>query len=601
MLREQKDLVRACRQLSQQVGGLDDDQDPMLQDSFLQEFELDATFSVVVAGEFNAGKSTLINALLGTKLLESGSLPTTDCITIVAHDHGRSKKPSSLPNQGGEEDEESQQPSLPLGVVAHTLNLPLLDDLTIIDTPGTNSTWLDHTERTMRLLPSADLILFVTSADRPFSESEKKLLQGIQAYRKSIVLVVNKMDILDSAGGDHGREEKNKVVDFVSHHASELLGAQPIVLPVSARDALAVKLQKTTNVSSNWQRSNFEALELFLKDSLTTQAKLKSKLSSPIGVVEGVMERSLQKLKEDRTELETDISTLRIFQSQFEGWKKELEADLISARHEMANLLRKEGERCDILLNRLSWVQLYRYSLIETDVLSGEWEDTHVSSSLQKGLEKELVAQVNETADAIATRGRAQGQNAIEYLGKRPAMKNHSLIGSVTTASRFEDTRRILDERLSEAVSKIALRSIDEPKAVVFDSLRNTALVSSALNIGGLASIVCTAIEIIDPVVGIATTSGLALSGGAWLALGTSRIRSRYQQEWSDRAESLDEALKEICDKEVERVNRRILDGVAPYTRFVESETGRIHDLREKCEQACTAARNLRNRINKLS
>jgi hypothetical protein len=44
---------------------------------------LDSTFSVVIAGEFNAGKSTLINALLGQKLLETGALPTTDTITVL--------------------------------------------------------------------------------------------------------------------------------------------------------------------------------------------------------------------------------------------------------------------------------------------------------------------------------------------------------------------------------------------------------------------------------------------------------------------------------------------------------------------------------------
>ena len=64
-------------------------------------------------------------------------------------------------------------------IVLHRVNSPFLNDITFIDTPGTNAL-NNHTARTMKLLPSADLILFITSADRPFPESERKLLQGSQ-------------------------------------------------------------------------------------------------------------------------------------------------------------------------------------------------------------------------------------------------------------------------------------------------------------------------------------------------------------------------------------------------------------------------------------
>jgi small GTP-binding protein len=390
LLVEQRNLTETSRQLASQVGG-GVENIYVQSSSFLQDLQLEASFSVVIAGEFNAGKSTLINALLGTKLLESGALPTTDAITIV----GNTAAPETAEN-------------MPLGVILHAVSdLALLQDLTLVDTPGTNSAWMDHTERTLRLLPAADLILFVTSADRPFSESERTLLQSIQAYRKSIVVVVNKMDILDAAGGDHGHESKQAVVDFVTEHARELLGARPIVIPVSARDALSAKLFGGKNASDDeaqrsnvWHRSNFGALESFLKDSLTTQAKLKSKLSSPIGLSEGVIAKCLDVLMEQRTELQADVATLNILQSQFGGWKKELSADLNQSRQQMADMVRKEGERCAVLLNRMNFVNFHTWMLYDNHQLEQEWEETkrQVSAHRQKELEADLLEQVLETA-----------------------------------------------------------------------------------------------------------------------------------------------------------------------------------------------------------
>jgi small GTP-binding protein len=435
LLQEQRQLTEASKQLASQVvsGGEGKSTSSLLSlqqtnnNSFLQDLHLDGTFSVVIAGEFNAGKSTLINALLGTKLLETGALPTTDSITIVAADIASSNTP--------QQDDEDNTIVPPLGVIVHTVNdLPLLEDLTLIDSPGTNSTWIDHTERTLKLLPSADLILFVTSADRPFSDSERTLLQGIQTYRKSIVVVINKMDILDTSGGDHGQEQKQAVVDFVTDKAGELLGARPVVIPVSSRDALSAKLMEkkpststsqqsqstavSTERSGVWHRSNFESLETFLKESLTTQTKLKSKLSNPIGVVEGVMAECLEVLKTEREELQVDIATLNIFQSQFEGWKNELSADLKLARSTMSRLVQQEGHRCDLLLSRMNPYNFFYWTLIDTNQLQEEWDDTkrEVSAHSHETLKEDLIEAVHETAYVFSSRNIKILESTVDYL-----------------------------------------------------------------------------------------------------------------------------------------------------------------------------------------
>ncbi len=392
---------------------------------FLEGLQLEATFSVVVAGEFNAGKSTLINALLGNKLLETGALPTTDSITVIrAAGVTHEVEEEELANDAEKDEYDSTNPERPqssppsstkspLGVVVHSMqDIPLLEDLTLVDTPGTNSAWIDHTERTKKMLPAADLILFVTSADRPFSESERTLLQSIQAYRKNIVVIINKMDILEETTTTETTDGKQKaaILEFVTDKASELLGARPVVLPVSGRDALEAKLaesslQNEAERSVAWQKSNFGALESFLKETLTGRAKVRSKLSNPIGVVEAVMAECLRVLDDQNEELRADFATLAMVESQFEGWKKELSADLDLSRTRMTELVEQEGHRCEIMFHRMkNPIEFYTWTLFDRDRLEEEWSITQreVSSTIHRhhgeDLRADLIEHVIETA-----------------------------------------------------------------------------------------------------------------------------------------------------------------------------------------------------------
>lgn len=204
-------------------------------------------------------------------------------------------------------------------------------------------------------------------------------------------------------------------------------------------------------------------------------------------------------------------------------------------------------------------------------------------------------------SDSVATRGRAQGQAVIEYLGKRPAMINRSLVGSVTAASRFEDTRKNLGERLSTVVESVLKPESDHVhKERLFQSLKQIAVLSGSFQVGAISTGLGMYLQILDPFSGWIGLILLAGGGGVSYFIGTSRIVQQYEQQWNQRAERLEQALGAISDKELDRVNRRILDGVAPYTRYVENEVQRLDDLQEQCERIGSAARILRNRISKL-
>ncbi len=64
-----------------------------------------------------------------------------------------------------------------------------------MDTPGTNAVLRQHEAIARDFVPRSDFVLFVTSADRPFTESEREFLESIRQWGKKVVLVLNKADL----------------------------------------------------------------------------------------------------------------------------------------------------------------------------------------------------------------------------------------------------------------------------------------------------------------------------------------------------------------------------------------------------------------------
>jgi len=181
------ELSSISRSLARNVGNVDVKEESLLADiarlqrhryeqksssSSSSSMQPQSLFTVVFAGEFNSGKSTLINALLGEELIEAGVLPTTDAITILmANDE--EEELSNENDKGTSSVLESSSIGLENVAARTQLHLlptkryPILSELCFIDTPGTNAILsLEHTSSTLRILHDADLIVFVTSADR---------------------------------------------------------------------------------------------------------------------------------------------------------------------------------------------------------------------------------------------------------------------------------------------------------------------------------------------------------------------------------------------------------------------------------------------------
>jgi small GTP-binding protein len=251
--------------------------------------QLEEPFLLVVVGEFNAGKSAFINALLGQRALEEGVTPTTARVGVLRHGVGVARQ------------------AVAPGVDALTAPAEILRTLAIVDTPGTNAVRREHEALTRDYVPRSDLVLFVTSADRPFTESERAFLEAIRDWGKKVVVAVNKTDILDRPA------DVDKVVEFVRDKLRERLGLQPEVFAVSARRA---QKAKAAGAPPDPRTTGFGALEAYLTRTLDEAERLRLKLLSPVGVARHVLDGVAATVKERLSVVEADEAVLREIESQ---------------------------------------------------------------------------------------------------------------------------------------------------------------------------------------------------------------------------------------------------------------------------------------------
>lgn len=173
----------------------------------LAERLVQGRFYVVCIGQFKRGKSTLINALVGTSAVPTGVVPVTSVITVVRH--GEELGARVRFGERGWEDcdvaalaayvSEEQNPGNEKGVTGAEVFAPaplLASGLCLVDTPGIGSISTANTAATRAFVPHVDAALIVLGADPPISGEELALVEELAAATPTLVVVMNKADRL---------------------------------------------------------------------------------------------------------------------------------------------------------------------------------------------------------------------------------------------------------------------------------------------------------------------------------------------------------------------------------------------------------------------
>lgn len=200
-------------------------------------------FYLAVLGSFKRGKSSLINALLGSEVLPIGILPLTSIVTKISF--GKEARAEVFLVNGESKNisihelaayvTESGNPCNKKGVAevrVYVNNEFLEQGVVLVDTPGIGSVHVHNTSSTYGFLPHVDAGIFVIGADPPVSKEEIDFLAEMLRTFDRVFIVLNKIDLISESDLAEAVAYSKSII------ASHLKIDEPEIYPLSARFAL---------------------------------------------------------------------------------------------------------------------------------------------------------------------------------------------------------------------------------------------------------------------------------------------------------------------------------------------------------------------------
>ena len=522
--------------------------------------QLDELFLLVVVGEFNAGKSVFINTLLGESILKEGVTPTTQRICLLKYG-----EKTGLQSQDG-----------PFDVI--TAPAELLREINIVDTPGTNAIHREHEVITRDFVPRSDMVLFVTSADRPYTESERNFLESIRDWGKKIAVIINKIDILES------EDELERVVGFVSENLRSLLKIQPEIFPISARQALRGK----TEGGAGGSGGRFEELEQFILATLDEKERVRLKLLNPIGVASRLVQKYLDLVDEQLELLTADFHALEEIERQLAVYKEDLERDFRFRLSDIENaLLDFETRGIDFFEETMRLPRVF--DLVNKSKMKNDFEHKVVGD-----LPQVIEQRVNGVIDWMIETELRQWQAVTDYLESRKTQESDRLVGKF---GQFKyDRKRLLDTVGRTAQQAIDGYDQDRESTRLAESVQTAVAGAALLEVGavGLGTMVTMiASTTLADMTGLFAAGVMSLLGFLVIPARKRAAKRELHRKVTAVREQLIDALKTQFDREIEQSLARIRDAIAPYTRFVRAEHIRLSDGQNELVR-------IRDGVNKL-
>jgi small GTP-binding protein len=312
-------------------------------------------FIVAVIGEFNAGKSSFVNAILGEKLLPMGITPTTEFIELIRYNDVPDRTPTirdgtlrewGHPNTGA-------------------------PGVAIVDTPGTGSVFQRHEKTAKEFLHRSDLVIFLISAKHAFAETERIYLELAKHYGKKIILVVNQVDLLKAS-------EQAEVRRFIQSQVKETLEIEPLLFMVSAREALDAIGKESPTADAG----NVGAVKAHLRGVYSEAPPAKQKLIAQLDTANRIIQNHHDGAHDKAQLVSADLTKVQDVKKELEQQSIGLETRMKEAGAEIDTVLQGVRRRgLDFIDANLSVRKIGRG--LDREKMQQEFEEVVIGRSLR--------------------------------------------------------------------------------------------------------------------------------------------------------------------------------------------------------------------------
>jgi small GTP-binding protein len=505
----------------------------------------EAFFLVAIIGEFNAGKSTFVNALLGEALLPMGITPTTDAIELVRYSptpvrvptlrEGSSVRVWGHPNTGA------------VGVA-------------LVDTPGSGSVFQRHETTAKGFLHRSDLVIFVLSAKRALAEADRLYLDLAKQYGKKIILVVNQIDLIDP-------NEREQVKRFVEQQVRQHLDFAPLVFMVSAKQALA------------GEDGGLGAVKAHLRGVFAQMSPARQKLLAQLETAARLTAKVRERLQDKYDTVAADVTRVRTIRSEMEKQSVEMDDPLTAARAEVDAVFEGLRQRGVTFIDANMNIRLLSRNP-NKEQMQQMFTETVIGRA-----PRDLTEASTGYINAVVDHSRNYWRGVIDRLNKLKDV----LEGEVTSldASAYAQQREGLDEAIRIAESE--LRSYSSGQVMgelhtLFEHNMSGLRSGLTMTVGGLLAVIL-AIAPAGPVIGVGAAplalpalvlgAPLLLYGGFRLQRSfqklTRQVKTDYLAKVTKLQKTYHEAMDSVTRKEQNRLSQYGMQVMAPIFSHLEA------------------------------
>ncbi len=524
-------------------------------------------FMFVIVGEVKAGKSSFINALLGTgeEITKVAPQPMTDTIQQLVY--------------GDTREEVQLNPYLKKII----LPVDILQEIAIVDTPGTNTIVEHHQEITERFIPASDLIVFVFEAKNPYRQSAWNFFDFIHSdWQKKIIFVLQQKDLM----ADNDLQIN---LNGVREQAQKKGIEEPYVFAVSA---------KIEQEAENPTDSGFAPLREYIQANITGGKAPRLKLINSIETAQTINARIADGLIDRQRQFEADhafrkdtLDTLELQEQKSHKQVDVLVENLLNAYDRIT------GKHLTELRGGLSFFGLVRRSLasVFSSTASPKAWLEQLALRLESELNKELRHRLNDGVTDLA--------ESVQQMAKIIELKlkssetilksDHDIFSDI--AERRENVLRDLQDQFSRFVSNTD-NFIDEDLFPEKGNISPNLAAGSGIAAIGVILMAVSSLPVFDITGGVLTGIGLIFAGATTRGK-RRKIIEGYETEVARGRAQLDSEVTDRLKTYISQLKNRIDNNFRRFDEMLEREERTLTILEGQHKEVSADLEAMRERL----